>query len=216
MLLKGYETSLILAHKDRIRNLLLNSIRPNLISKVQAYLHGLQIGPNPVFIGVHVRRTDYLYWVQKMFKGVPVEKSYFLHAMSYFSSKFSNPVFLVISDDLSWCKDNLVATDTAGKIFFPSEKLETESEEENAALDLVTLAMANHSSEININGHSYSVVLFSVYDYGSFGFLGSLLAGGKVLVADGYSNLTHPILEALRSKQPYGWTLVDVRKIPGR
>ena len=82
-----------------------------------------------------------------MFKGKPVGRSYFLHAMSHFISKFSNPVFLVTSDDLAWCRDNLVMNMTAGKILYPSDDLKTDSEEENVATDLVTLAQANHSSE---------------------------------------------------------------------
>ena len=147
VLLKGYETRLILSYKDRIRKMILASIRPHLISKVHTYLHGLKLAPNPVFISVHVRRTDYISWVENMFKGKPVGISYFLHAMSHFSSKFTNPVFLVTSDDLAWCKDNIVMNMTAGKILFPSDHLQTDSEEENVATDLVTLAQANHSSE---------------------------------------------------------------------
>jgi galactoside 2-L-fucosyltransferase 1/2 len=198
----------------KIRRIFLKFIRKDLVSKVQSYLHGLKLKPNPVFISVHVRRTDYINWIESMFKGKPVDSSYFLHSMSHFIGKFSNPIFLITSDDLPWCRNNLVNNMTAGKILFPSDDLKTDSEEENVAIDLVTLAQANHSSKIsqvidfcNLSDH------VSVYDYGSFGFLGSVMAGGEVLVADGYSNNTHPILQALRNKTPQGWKLVDVKKI---
>ena len=37
--------------------------------------------------------------------------------------------------------------------------------------------------------------VFIVYDYGSFGFFGSFLAGGQTMVATGYSQKKHPILK---------------------
>ena len=147
VLLRGYDTRLILSHIDIIRHVFLSSLRPDLISKVQTYLHSLNLKPNPVFISVHVRRTDYINWIENMFNGKPVTSSFYLHAMSHFFGKFSNPIFLITSDDLPWCKENLVNNKTAGRILFPSDNLKTDSEEENAAIDLVTLAQANHSSK---------------------------------------------------------------------
>ena len=66
----------------------------------------------------------------------------------------------------------------------------------------------------------------TIYDYGSFGFWGAVLAGGTTMVADGYrfalevnlsqfenlfcSKRPHMILAAIRTNPPEGWTRVNV------
>ena len=47
----------------------------------------------------------------------------------------------------------------------------------------------------------------TVYDYGSLGFWGAAMAGGRTIVADGYLKRTHQILRALRKNVPEKWTL---------
>ena len=53
----------------------------------------------------------------------------------------------------------------------------------------------------------------TIYDYGSFAFWGAVLAGGRVMLADGYSAKLHPILAAVKKVPPAGWTTVDVSKL---
>ena len=55
--------------------------------------------------------------------------------------------------------------------------------------------------------------LFAVYDYGTFGFWGALLAGGHTMVADNWSKKLHYTVQGIRKVQPANWTLVDVKKI---
>ena len=56
---------------------------------------------NSRLIAVHVRRTDYLTDNRYGFIGI----DYYKQAMQFFRKKISNPKFLFISDDLSWCKE---------------------------------------------------------------------------------------------------------------
>ena len=46
-------------------------------------------------MGVHVRRTDYINWIQSRYKGRQVEASFFLHCIAEFLALFPDAVFLV-------------------------------------------------------------------------------------------------------------------------
>lgn len=60
---------------------------------------------NNVSISIHVRRGDYL-------GGFPVmSQEYYKSAMQYFKNKYRNPVFYVFSNDMEWCKQNIVGDD---------------------------------------------------------------------------------------------------------
>lgn len=77
-------------------------IRPQLLKEFVP----LQIPPFPNYlssslIAVHVRRTDYLTDNRYGFIGI----DYYKQAMQFFRKKISNPKFLFISDDLTWCKE---------------------------------------------------------------------------------------------------------------
>ena len=58
-------------------------------------------------VGVHVRRTDYLSFPKvHPFPG----KVYYDKAMNYFR-KLGSFVFMICSDDMNWCKNNIVGND---------------------------------------------------------------------------------------------------------
>ena len=52
-------------------------------------------GGSATFVGVHVRRTDYINWIQSRYKGRQVEASFFLHCIAEFLAQFPDAVFLV-------------------------------------------------------------------------------------------------------------------------
>ena len=52
-------------------------------------------------VAIHVRRGDYL--GNTGFEGICDEK-YYLKAINYFESYINNPLFVVFSDDIEWCK----------------------------------------------------------------------------------------------------------------
>ncbi|XP_050410266.1 galactoside 2-alpha-L-fucosyltransferase Sec1 isoform X2 [Patella vulgata] len=56
-------------------------------------------------IGVHVRRGDFVRQRSKGFTAAPV--SYYYKAMNYFRRKYSNILFIMISNDVYWAEDNL-------------------------------------------------------------------------------------------------------------
>ena len=143
VLLTSYHTRMILRHRQKIRRKLIHFINPKLVSKVQEFLHTLAIGRLPTFIGIHVRRTDYIGWLKKMFKGQALDRAFYTYAIQHYSEKFENPVFLVTSDDIPWCKKNLAKINTTADIIFSAEKFEHQFDK--AAFDLTVLTQMNHS-----------------------------------------------------------------------
>ena len=66
-----------------------------------------------VTVGVHVRRTDYQQYLQAVRKegGLYLSRQFYVDGMDYFRKKYKNPIFIVASDDLKWCRKNLLAPD---------------------------------------------------------------------------------------------------------
>lgn len=61
-------------------------------------------------VGVHVRRGDYLKSPYYEFHGV-CEIQYYLSAIERMRRKLNAPTFYVFSDDLEWCRQNIVGED---------------------------------------------------------------------------------------------------------
>ena len=192
LLLKWFNSDLVLRHIDELRSQFRPLLRKDIIEDVQSLFKGIQAkrGFNVTFISIHVRRTDYIQWIENRYKGKAVDGLYFKYCMDKFRQEEQNPVFVVTSDDMPWCKENLQGED----VIFPGDP---RNGIDPIVRDFIILSQSNHS----------------IYDYGSFGFWGALLAGGKTMVADGYSKKTHPILAAIRKANPVGWTRVDVSTI---
>ena len=192
LLLKWFNSDLVLRNLSSMREMLKDLLLPSVVSTVQTFLHQLQEerGKQLSFVSIHVRRTDYVKWIENRYHGHVVDHVFFNHCMNAFRAENPNTVFLVTSDDIPWCKENLIGDD----VVFPDIGGE---DNDPIVTDFMILTQANHS----------------IYDYGSFGFWGAALAGGRVMVADGYSDKTHPILAAIRKAQPPGWTRVDVSKL---
>lgn len=108
------------------------------------------------FVGVHVRRTDYKGYLWRTRKMNLADASYFHRAMDHFRSKFAHVAFVVVSDEASWCLENLSADDV----------LVVRSRITSPGLDLALMASCNHS----------------IIDYGTFGVWGAVLAGGETVL----------------------------------
>ena len=143
-----------------------------------------------VCFSVHVRRTDYIDWIKDRYKGQEVGRDFFLHTIKDFLSEDPNCLFLVTSDDLDWCRENLVHD----RVVFPDL---TAPSVDPTVTDFILMTQANHS----------------IYDYGSFAFWGAVLAGGRTVVAEGYSQRTHPILAAIKKFPPNHWKTRDVKTL---
>ncbi|XP_046364516.1 galactoside alpha-(1,2)-fucosyltransferase 1-like [Haliotis rufescens] len=105
-----------------------------------------------ITIGVHVRRGDMASKYERD-RGYNVADVGFLNrSMNYFRKKYENPLFIVCSDSVTWCKDNLMSDDT---IFTKGRR----------EVDLAILAHCDHN----------------IVTSGSFGWWGAWLAGGDVV-----------------------------------
>lgn len=109
------------------------------------------------FIGIHVRRGDFLI-KSRLSKGYKVaSKEYIIRAMDYYKAKFRNILFVMASDDLRWCHHNFQNAVKTSEIFL-SPGLESYE-------DLCLLSLCNHS----------------IITTGSFGWWSGWLTGGSVV-----------------------------------
>ncbi|XP_017772297.1 PREDICTED: galactoside 2-alpha-L-fucosyltransferase 2-like isoform X2 [Nicrophorus vespilloides] len=115
-----------------------------------------------VYVGIHVRRTDYIGYLWRKHAARPASPAFFHTAMDIFEGRYERVLFVVVSDDPAWCHDNL---NMRPNVFVSSRTIPNAP-----ALDLAILASCNHS----------------IFDYGTFGIWGAILAGGDTI----YFNLT--------------------------
>lgn len=97
----------------------------------------------------------------------PADLSFYLRAMLHFEQKYSSVVFVVVSDDPLWCRRHL---GSRPNVHVTGGNRKKGAPANSAALDLALLASCNHS----------------IFDYGTFGEWGALLAGGETV----YYNLS--------------------------
>lgn len=125
--------------------------RPYLESGAQGVLKkaGEQLNAT-TFIGVHVRRGDYQKFRKTRYGDSLVTKDFYLNGMKWFKKKYKKCVFLVVSDDMKWCRTNFGQESEAVMVGGSSPEL-----------DLAILSACNHS----------------LVDYGTFSTWGAYLAG---------------------------------------
>jgi galactoside 2-L-fucosyltransferase 1/2 len=109
--------------------------------------------PDPVFVGVHIRRGDYLSEEMHQQGYTVATAKYFDRAMKYFESRFKSIVFVVTSDDIQWCQEN-IGSEKNSVVF--SRWLDLPSH------DLCLLSKCNHT----------------ILSVGTFGWWGAWLANG--------------------------------------
>ena len=65
------------------------------------------------YVAIHVRRKDYEQALQDHHPGGGffLSKAYYKTAMKYYRDNFENVLFVVASDDQSWCHQHLSAKD---------------------------------------------------------------------------------------------------------
>ncbi|XP_059168890.1 galactoside alpha-(1,2)-fucosyltransferase 2-like [Physella acuta] len=137
-----------------------------------------------IFIGVHVRRTDFVK-NKNIVRGYGVPKrSYFIKAFDYMRNILSNnTMFLVASDDMEWCRQNLNDTDV--------KLLEPDSAQ-------------NHMSILSSSDH---VIISS----GTFGWWCAWLTKGLTIYFKGYPSPGSQIGVDLNRADYYlpGWVGLD-------
>ncbi|KAL7636710.1 UNVERIFIED_CONTAM: hypothetical protein RMT77_012462 [Armadillidium vulgare] len=148
----GYESFLL--SQLKIRKDLLEKVR-SVMNVIEKTLQAERNLSNVTYIGVHVRRTDYIKFSVEHFglKGLPGKK-YFSRVFKYFKSRIKNPVFLICSDDTDYAKRAFMDYQNAFVIV-----------NKTAEEDFAILSSCSHG----------------VMTVGSFGFWASFLTGGEVL-----------------------------------
>uniref|UniRef100_A0A8C5QZ69 L-Fucosyltransferase n=1 Tax=Leptobrachium leishanense TaxID=445787 RepID=A0A8C5QZ69_9ANUR len=117
---------------------------------------------NVTFVGVHVRRGDYVR-VMPSRKGVIADKGYLQKAMDYFRDRYKNPVFVVSSNGMDWCKENI--NDSLGDVHFAGD-----GREGSPSRDFALLAHCNHT----------------IMTIGTFGYWIGYLVGGETVYLSNY------------------------------
>ena len=129
---------------------LLEDARQQYIRK-NSHLHGTHV-PKFTYVGVHVRRGDYMLKEHLKRGYKPAPHSYLRKAMSHFRLHHPNVMFVVSSDDLRWSALHLNLSD----VTFVTGN--------DQGVDLAMLASCNHT----------------IMTVGTYGWWASWLAGGQV------------------------------------
>ncbi|XP_068098316.1 galactoside alpha-(1,2)-fucosyltransferase 2-like [Hyperolius riggenbachi] len=119
---------------------------------------------NVTFVGVHVRRGDYVSVMPNLWKGVVADKGYLQKATDYFRNKYKNPLFIVTSNGMDWCKENI--NNSRGDVYFAGD-----GQEGSPVRDFALLAHCNHT----------------IMTIGTFGIWASYLAGGETIYLTNYT-----------------------------
>ncbi|XP_018422930.1 PREDICTED: galactoside 2-alpha-L-fucosyltransferase 2-like [Nanorana parkeri] len=130
---------------------------------------------NVTFVGVHVRRGDYVYIMPNVRKGVVADKGYLQKAMDYFRNKYESPLFIVTSNGMDWCKENI--NNSKGDVHFAGD-----GREGSPVRDFALLAHCNHT----------------IMTFGSFGFWVSYLVGGETIYLTNYTLPDSPFLQIFK------------------
>ncbi|XP_007536313.3 galactoside alpha-(1,2)-fucosyltransferase 2-like [Erinaceus europaeus] len=142
------------------------TLHDHLREEAQRLLRGLMVnGSQPsTFVGVHVRRGDYVYLMPKVWKGVVADRGYLQQALAWFRTHHSSPLFVVTSNDMAWCRDNIDAS--RGDVVFAGNGLEG-----SPGRDFALLMQCNHT----------------IMTIGTFGFWAGYLTGGQTIYLANYT-----------------------------
>nr|XP_034992636.1 galactoside 2-alpha-L-fucosyltransferase 2-like [Zootoca vivipara] len=179
--LTGYPCSYTFYHHIRQEILQQFSFHDHIKEETNQYLQELRGQRQEVtYVGVHVRRGDYVYVMSKIWKGVVADRGYLEKAMNYFREKYPNPIFVVTSNGMKWCKKNINAS--RGDVYFSGD-----GRESSPGRDFALLAHCNHT----------------IMTIGTFGFWAGYLAGGETVYLANYTLPDSPFLKHFKSSAAF-------------
>ncbi|KAL3871034.1 hypothetical protein ACJMK2_039058 [Sinanodonta woodiana] len=151
------------------------NFKPNIFETARQYVDSYRPG-NRTIVGIHVRRGD-LATQSASASGYSVAPiSFITKSMNYFRTKYPNTFFIVVSDGIHWCEENLhVDNDTVFISFM------------NPGIDMAVLTLCDH------------VIITS----GTFGWWGAWLAGGDVVYFKGFPKPGSPLDKRMRREDYY-------------
>ncbi|XP_054444380.1 galactoside alpha-(1,2)-fucosyltransferase 1 [Pteronotus mesoamericanus] len=178
--LTGFPCSWTFFHhlRDQIRREF--TLHDHLREKAQGFLRQLRLprtgGLPRTFVGVHVRRGDYLEVMPNHWKGVVGDGAYLQQAMDWFRARHEAPIFVVTSNGMAWCRENI--NTSQGDVIFAGD-----GQEGSPGRDFALLTQCNHT----------------VMTIGTFGFWAAYLAGGDTVYL---ANFTLPDSHFLKIFKP--------------
>ncbi|XP_078080083.1 galactoside alpha-(1,2)-fucosyltransferase 2-like isoform X1 [Mustelus asterias] len=176
VMLTGYPCSWTFYH--HIREEILREFTFHDFIKDQANAFLRRIGgerKNVTYVGVHVRRGDYMQIMPDVWKGVIADKEYLDTAMAYFRNKYKNVIFAVTSNGMDWSKQNI--DNSKGDVFFSDDPKQS-----SPANDIAILAHCNHT----------------IMTVGTFGFWAGYLAGGETIYLANFTLPESPFLKLFK------------------
>jgi galactoside 2-L-fucosyltransferase 1/2 len=85
---------------------------PQLKQKVRRQMEKWTRNGTRPAVGIHVRRKDYEKHLNRIFGPSKLAgPDYFRRAMDHFRVRYNSPVFLVVSNDMAWCRQHLKGDD---------------------------------------------------------------------------------------------------------
>ncbi|KAB0398460.1 hypothetical protein E2I00_014848, partial [Balaenoptera physalus] len=158
--LTGYPCSWTFYHHLRAEILQEFTLHDHVREEAQNFLRGLQVnGSQPsTYVGVHVRRGDYIRVMPNVWKGVVADRGYLEQALDWFRARYRSPLFVVTSDDTAWCWQNFKGS--LRDVVFTGNGVQG-----SPARDFALLTQRNHA----------------VITVGTFGIWAACLTGGNTI-----------------------------------
>ncbi|XP_007536022.2 galactoside alpha-(1,2)-fucosyltransferase 2 [Erinaceus europaeus] len=180
--LTGYPCSWTFYHHLRQEILREFTLHDHLREEAQRLLRGLMVnGSQPsTFVGVHVRRGDYVHIMPKVWKGVVADRGYLQQALAWFRTHHSSPLFVVTSNDMAWCQVNIDAS--RGDVVFAGNGLEG-----SPGRDFALLMQCNHT----------------IMTIGTFGVWAGYLTGGQTIYLANYTLPDSPFLSIFKPEATF-------------
>ncbi|KAL1769572.1 GDP-L-fucose:beta-D-galactoside 2-alpha-1-fucosyltransferase [Sigmodon hispidus] len=180
--LTGYPCSWTFYHHLRPEILQEFTLHDHVREEAQAFLRGLRVnGSQPrTFVGVHVRRGDYVHVMPKVWKGVVADRGYLEQALDRFRAHYPSPVFVVTSNGMSWCKENIDAS--RGDVVFAGNGIEG-----SPAKDFALLTQCNHT----------------IMTVGTFGIWAAYLTGGDTVYLANFTQPSSPFRIVFKPQAAY-------------
>ena len=149
---------------------------------------GSYIDAGRLVISIHVRRGDVLKPEARKLGFCHAPKEYFDHAMRYMLKLFPYSVFLVTSDDISWCEDNLkppILRDILSDVKIKKIQRNNPGIKSRVFDEKVPIVFSHSHSSWD----DFSMLMLcnhSIMSVGTFGWWGAWFAGGHVVYYDGF------------------------------
>uniref|UniRef100_A0AC11DDP2 Fucosyltransferase 2 (H blood group) n=8 Tax=Ovis aries TaxID=9940 RepID=A0AC11DDP2_SHEEP len=180
--LTGYPCSWTFYHHLRAEILREFTLHAHVREEAQNFLRGLRVnGSRPsTYVGVHVRRGDYVHVMPNVWKGVVADRRYLEQALDWFRARYSAPIFVVSSNGMAWCRENINAS--RGDVVFAGN-----GNEGSPAKDFALLTQCNHT----------------IMTIGTFGIWAAYLAGGETIYLANYTLPDSPFLKVFKPEAAF-------------